>query len=141
MMLGTNLRGAFIFSQEVLPNMMKSGWGRIINIASIGGQWGGINQVHYAASKAGLINLTRSIAKIYSSYGITCNSVSPGLVQTDMASREIGSKEGQEKLKNIPIGRVGTTSEIASAVGFLASDEASYITGQTINLNGGMYFD
>ena len=140
LMLETNLKGPFIVSQEVLPLMIKSNWGRIINVASIGGQWGGINQIHYAASKAGLINLTMSIAKTYSSFGITCNAVSPGLVNTDMASREINSQEGKKKIDNIPIGRIASTLEIASAVGFLASNEAAYITGQTVNINGGMYF-
>ena len=140
LMLRTNLRGPFIFCQEVLPHMAASSWGRIVNISSIGGQWGGINQVHYAASKAGLLNLTMSIAKNYSSLGITCNAVSPGLVKTDMAYREINSKEGKNKIANIPIGRVADTSEIASIVGYLASNDANYITGQTINLNGGMYF-
>ncbi len=139
-MLKTNLRGPFIFCQEVLPHMAASNWGRIVNIASIGGQWGGVNQIHYAASKAGLINLTMSIAKNYSSLGITCNAVSPGLVKTDMAVREIESKEGKDKIANIPIGRVANTSEIASVVGYLASNDANYVTGQTININGGMYF-
>ena len=140
LMLQTNLKGPFIFCQEVLPHKAKANWGRIVNISSIGGQWGGINQVHYAAAKAGLINLSMSIAKTYSSFGITCNAVSPGLVKTDMAQREIKSKEGKDKIANIPIGRVAKTSEIASAVGYLASNDAGYITGQTININGGMYF-
>ena len=137
-MLKTNLRGPFIFCQEVLPYMANANWGRIVNISSIGGQWGGINQVHYAAAKAGLINLSMSIAKNYSSFGITCNAVSPGLVKTDMARREINSKEGKNKIANIPVGRVANTSEISSVVGYLASNDASYITGQTININGGM---
>ena len=139
-MLATNLRGAFSFSHEVIPKMVAKKWGRIINVTSIGGQWGGYNQVHYAASKAGLISLTQSIAKIYSKHHITCNAISPGLVQTDMASNELETKAGREKVKNIPAGRIGTIEEMAAAVGFLASEEASYITGQTINLNGGMYF-
>ena len=139
-MLAVNLRGPFAFSQEVLPGMIKKGWGRIVNIASIGGQWGGYNQVHYAAAKAGLINLTRSIAKIYSGCGITCNAVSPGLVHTDMSDRELASAEGKKKVQDIPAGRIGTVEEIADIVAFLISDRASYITGQTINANGGMYF-
>jgi len=139
-MLAVNLRGPFAFSQEVLLGMIKNRWGRIVNIASIGGQWGGHNQVHYAAAKAGLINFTRSIAKIYSKHGITCNAVSPGLVQTDMSSHELETEVGKEKVKNIPVGRIGTVEEVASAVLYLCSDEASYITGQTINVNGGMYF-
>lgn len=135
-----NLRGPFICCQEALPGMIERKWGRIINITSIGGQWGGFNQVHYAAAKAGLINLTRSIAKIYSREGITCNSVAPGLVSTDMIQNEIKTEAGKKKVKDIPVGRIATPEEIASVVLFLASDAASYITGQTINVNGGMYF-
>jgi NAD(P)-dependent dehydrogenase (short-subunit alcohol dehydrogenase family) len=139
-MMAINLRGPFVLIQEVLPKMMETGWGRILNISSIGGQWGGYNQVHYAAAKAGLINLTRSIAKIYSGYGITSNAIAPGLVATDMTANELSTIAGQEKLNNIPSRRLGTVEEIAAAAIFLASDEASYITGQTINVNGGMYF-
>lgn len=138
--LATNLRGAFSFTQEVLPHMIEKNWGRIINITSIGGQWGGFNQVHYAASKAALINFTQSIAKIYSRYGITSNAIAPGLVATDMTAHELSTTAGQEKLKNIPMGRLGQKDEIASIASFLASNDASYITGQTINANGGMYF-
>jgi len=139
-MLITNLRGAFSFSQEVIPDMVEQSWGRIVNITSIGGQWGGYNQVHYAAAKAGLISLTMSLAKIYSKYGITTNAVAPGLVSTDMSKYELNTKEGKKKAASIPIGRIATAKEIANVVAFLASDEASYITGQTINVNGGMYF-
>ena len=139
-MLAVNLKGPFICIQEVIPSMLERNWGRIINTVSIGGQWGGFNQVHYAAAKAGLINLTRSIAKIYSRYGITSNAVSPGLVNTDMAQAELSTDAGKEKLKNIPIGRIANPEEIANVVAFLASEEASYVTGQTINVNGGMYF-
>lgn len=139
-MLNTNLAGAFKFSQEVLPNMVKKEWGRIINIVSIGGQWGGFNQVHYAAAKAGLISFTMSMAKIYSKFGITTNAVSPGLVSTDMTQRELQSEAGKKKVESIPVGRVGLPEEIAATVAFLSTEEASYITGQTINVNGGMYF-
>jgi NAD(P)-dependent dehydrogenase (short-subunit alcohol dehydrogenase family) len=139
-MLNINLQGAFRVTQEVLPNMIKKQWGRIINITSIGGQWGGFNQVHYAASKAALINFTQSIAKIYSKYGVTSNAISIGLVETDMSQNELQTESGKEKVKNIPIGRLGTKEEIAKIALFLASDDASYITGQTINANGGMYF-
>lgn len=140
MVMAVNLRGAVACAQEVLPDMIKKGWGRIINIASIGGQWGGFNQVHYAASKAGLISLTRSIAKIYSKYGITSNAVSPGIVETEMIKNELKTKTGKEKVRDIPIGRIAAPEEIARVVVFLAGDDASYITGQTINVNGGMYF-
>ena len=139
-MIAVNLRGPFILCQEVIPDMIEQGWGRIINICSVGGQLGGINQVHYAAAKAGLINLTRSIARIYSTYGITSNAVSPGLVDTDMVAEELTTPAGKEKVRSIPIGRIATAEEIANVVVFLASEKASYITGQTINVNGGMYF-
>ena len=139
-MMAVNLRGPFICAQECLPDMIERGWGRIINISSIGGQWGGFNQVHYAASKAGLINLTRSLAKLYSANGVTTNAVAIGLVQTDMSAAELATEAGQKKAKAIPRGRLGTLQDIADAVAFLASDQADYITGQTINLNGGMYF-
>lgn len=139
-MMAVNLRGPFICAQECLPQMIHQGWGRIINITSIGGQWGGFNQVHYAASKAGLINLTRSLAKLYSKHGVTSNAVAVGLVKTDMSAAELETEAGKSKVKAIPRGRVGTLQDIADTVAFLASDQADYITGQTINLNGGMYF-
>lgn len=139
-MMAVNLRGPFILCQEVIPDMIEQGWGRIINICSIGGQWGGINQVHYAAAKAGLINLTKSLACIYSKHGITSNAVSPGLVDTDMITKELTTPAGKEKVSNIPMGRLGLPEDVASTTVFLASDEASYITGQTVNVNGGLYF-
>ena len=139
-MINTNLRGPFICIQETLPYMIDIKWGRIVNIASIGGQWGGVNQIHYASAKAGLIGLTKSIAKTFSASGITTNAISPGLVSTDMSANEISSKEGVEKMKHIPIGRLGLREEIASAADFLVSNDAGYITGQTVNVNGGMYF-
>ncbi|WP_432743833.1 3-oxoacyl-ACP reductase family protein [Methylobacter sp. G7] len=139
-MLNVNLRGAFVCAQEVLPDMLEQSWGRIVNISSIGGQWGGVNQVHYAVSKAGLIGLTRSLAKIYSGKGITTNAVAPGLVATEMSALELNTEAGKEKVKNIPVGRIGYIAEVTSAVVYLVSSDASYITGQTININGGMYF-
>jgi NAD(P)-dependent dehydrogenase (short-subunit alcohol dehydrogenase family) len=139
-MMAVNLRGPFILCQEILPEMVEQSRGRIINICSIGGQWGGVNQVHYAAAKAGLINLTKSLARIYSKNGITSNAVSPGLVDTDMITKELATPTGMDKAKMIPLGRIATPEEIAAVVGFLASEKASYITGQTINVNGGMYF-
>lgn len=139
-MIAVNLKGPFMLCQAVIPEMVRRGWGRIINISSIGGQWGGFNQVHYAGAKAGLINLTRSLARIYSQEGITINAVAPGLIHTEMIAREINSELGKEKVRGIPAGRIGETKEIADVVKFLVSNEAGYITGQTINVNGGMYF-
>ena len=139
-MLETNLRGPFIVAQESLPSMAKNGWGRIVNIVSIGGQWGGVRQVHYAAAKAGLINFTQSLARLYSAQGITSNAVSPGLVDTAMVSKELRSKSGRAKLAAIPAGRIAKPEEVAAAVVFLCSDDAGYITGQTLNVNGGMLF-
>lgn len=137
-MLAVNLRGAFIVAQESLPAMQTKNWGRIINITSIGGQWGGMRQVHYAAAKAGLINLTHSLARLYSAHGITANAISPGLVATDMIRQELKSKSGQQKIAQIPAGRIAKPQEIAAAIVYLASDAASYVTGQTLNINGGM---
>jgi NAD(P)-dependent dehydrogenase (short-subunit alcohol dehydrogenase family) len=139
-MLAVNLRGPFACAQEVMPDMLKQGWGRIVNISSVGGQWGGMLQVHYACAKAGLNNLTRSLAKLYSAHGVTANTVAPGLVATPMIANELDTPAGREKVRNIPAGRIATPEEVASVVAFLASDEAAYITGQTINVNGGMYF-
>ncbi len=139
-MLAVNLRGPFACVQEVLPQMQVRGFGRIINITSIGGQWGGFNQVHYAASKAALINFTRSIAKIYSKDGITSNAVAPGLVATDMSACELDTEAGAEKVLAIPAGRIASVDEVSAAVVFLAGKDAGYITGQTINVNGGMLF-
>lgn len=138
-MMRVNLRGPFILCQEIIQDMMEQSWGRIVNIASIGGQWGGYNQVHYAAAKAGLINLNKSLAKIYSKHGITINTVSPGLVSTDMTKRDLKIDISKRYFEGIPIGRIATTEEVANVVAFLCSDGASYITGQNINVNGGMY--
>ncbi|NTV02686.1 MAG: 3-oxoacyl-ACP reductase FabG [Chlorobiaceae bacterium] len=139
-MLAANLRGPFACIQEVLPGMMDRRWGRVVNIVSIGGQWGGVNQIHYASAKAGLIGLTRSVSKTFSGFGITCNAVSPGLVETDMTKNELSSPQGQEKIRTIPAGRIGFAAEVAAAVVFLVMPGSDYITGQTINVNGGMYF-
>ncbi len=139
-MLAINLRGSFLFSQQCVKSMVERSWGRIINITSIGGQWGGVNQVHYAASKAALINLTKSLARLYSSYGVTTNAIAVGLVQSDMSKNELRTASGIAKVKSIPCGRIGKVEDVSKVVAFLASDSASYITGQTLNVNGGMFF-
>jgi NAD(P)-dependent dehydrogenase (short-subunit alcohol dehydrogenase family) len=137
-MLAVNLRGAFIVAQETLPSMLARRWGRIINITSIGGQWGGLRQVHYAAAKAGLINFTHSLAKLYSGVGVTANAIAPGLVATGMIAKELKSKAGKRKAAQIPVGRISTPDEIAAGVVYLASDAAGTITGHTLNINGGL---
>lgn len=138
--MNVNLRGAFACCQAALPSMVAQQYGRIINVASIGGQIGGINQVHYAASKAGLISLTRSLARIYGRDQITVNAIAPGLVETDMTTHELQTEAGREKVRQIPLGRTAHYDEMNKAVRFLASQDASYITGQTLNVNGGVYF-
>ncbi|MDH0447858.1 SDR family NAD(P)-dependent oxidoreductase [Shewanella sp. GD04112] len=139
-MLSINLQGPFIAVQEALQGMRQQQWGRVINITSIGGQWGGFNQVHYAASKAALINFTQSIAKIYSREGIASMAVAIGLVATEMSARELATEAGKEKVKNIPAGRLAYANEVAKQVLHLCQEESFYLTGQTINMNGGMYF-
>lgn len=134
----TNLMGTFMCSQEALPLMQRQGYGRIINIASSGGQLGGTLAVHYSASKAGVICLTKSFARI-GAPNILVNCISPGLIDTDMTQEEIFSLEGMEKIRQIPLGRPGLAEEVAGVAVFLASDQSSYITGQTINVNGGLY--
>jgi NAD(P)-dependent dehydrogenase (short-subunit alcohol dehydrogenase family) len=133
----TNFMSAVRCTRLALPSMVEKGFGRIINIASIGGQWGGFHQIHYAATKAALINLTKSIAKVYSSEGICCNAVAPGLIDTDMIIKEVKNIVDTTH-KGIPVGRVGSVQEVSALVGFLCGSESSYITGQTYNVNGGM---
>lgn len=140
-MFEVDLRGAFFCSQEAVKYMQKNKSGRIINISSIGGQWGGNLAVHYSAAKAGVISLTRSLARIYSKDNILTNCITPSLVLTDMSKNEMKTEAGKEKLKNIPLGRAASPKEIADIAIFLASDMASYITGQTINANGGVFFN
>lgn len=139
-MLNTNLRGPFLLAQACIPAMQQHGFGRIINIGSIGGQWGGFNQVHYAAAKAGLINLSQSIAKIYSRDGIRANTIAIGLVATEMTEHELNTEAGKQKAAAIPVGRLGKVEDIASIALFLASQDSDYLSGQTLNANGGMYF-
>jgi len=138
-MLAVNLKGAFICAQEILPIIEEKG-GSIVNIASSGGQLDGTLAVHYAASKAGIISLTKSLARLGAAKAVRINCVSPGLIETEMTREEIASVIGQAKINSqIPLQRVGRPEEIAATVAFLMSDSASYITGQTVNVNGGLY--
>jgi 3-oxoacyl-[acyl-carrier protein] reductase len=136
--LTTNLTGAFIATQQVLLSMMRERWGRIIYITSVVGEAGNPGQANYAAAKAGLIGLTKSLAQEMASRNITVNAVAPGFIETDMT--QVLSPELKEKiLAAIPLKRLGTPADVAAAVKFLASDEAAYITGHVLNVNGGMY--
>jgi 3-oxoacyl-[acyl-carrier protein] reductase len=133
----TNLTSAYLCTQQVTSSMLRQRWGRIINIASVFGQMGQAGQANYAASKAGLIGLTMAIARELASRSITCNAVAPGFIDTAMTEVLSGEfKDGA--LKMIPLGRTGTPEEVGHAVAFLASEEASYITGHVLNVNGGL---
>jgi len=136
--LATNLTATFESCRCVLRTMVKQRSGRIINISSVVGQSGNPGQANYAASKAGMVGLSKSLAREVASRGITVNVVAPGMIDTDMTS-SLPEAGRQAMLGQIPMGRLGTPEEIASAVHFLASDEASYITGQVVAVNGGMY--
>ena len=135
--LTTNLTSAYLCIQQVIGSMLKQRWGRIINITSVFGQTGQAGQANYAASKAGLIGLTMAMAREVASRNITCNAVAPGFIETSMTA-VLSDEFRQNALKQIPLGRVGTPEDVANAVCFLASDEASYITGHVLNVNGGM---
>jgi 3-oxoacyl-[acyl-carrier protein] reductase len=135
--LNTNLKGAFNFIQAVMRPMIKQRSGRIINISSIAGLIGNAGQANYAASKAGLIGLTKTLARELASRGITVNAVAPGLIETDMTT-VLSEEIRQNILKNVPLGRLGEPEDIAGAVAYLASAEAKYITGQVLTVDGGM---
>ncbi len=139
-MLAVCLKGPFICSQEVFPYFKEQRRGKIINIASMGGQFGGPKAPHYSAAKAGLICFTKSLARLMAEYRINVNCISPGFIQTDMSAREISQLGGLEAVgQNIPLGRIGEPTDIGAAAVFLASEDSAYITGQTINVNGGLY--
>ena len=135
--LNTNLTSAYLCIQQVMSSMLRQRWGRIINLTSIFGQTGQAGQANYAASKAGLIGLTMAIAREVGSRNITCNAVAPGFIETAMTSG-LGDDFKQNALKMIPLARIGQPEDVANAVAFLASEEASYITGHVLNVNGGM---
>lgn len=136
--LKTNLEGAYHCIQKVLPFMVKQRYGRIVNIASVVAQTGNAGQANYIASKAGLIGLTKAVAAEVGSRNITVNAVSPGFIDTAMTEK-LSEAIKQKILSVIPLGRTGTDRDVACAVRFLASDEAAYITGHCLNVNGGMY--
>ncbi|WP_243294196.1 3-oxoacyl-[acyl-carrier-protein] reductase [Geothrix mesophila] len=135
--IDTNLKGAWTAIQAATKPMMKQRWGRIINIASVVGQMGNPGQANYVAAKAGLIGLTKSVARELASRNVTANAVTPGYIETAMTAG-LPDDVKAEFTKQIPLGRMGTADDIAASVAFLASDEAGYITGQVLSVNGGM---
>ena len=136
--INTNLTSVFRMSKAVLRGMMKARFGRIINISSVVGSTGNAGQTNYAASKAGILGFTKSMAQEVGSRGITVNTVAPGFIDTDM-TREVSDELKQGLLSGIPLARLGEAEEVANAVAFLASDSASYITGETLHVNGGLF--
>ncbi|RLE15485.1 3-oxoacyl-[acyl-carrier-protein] reductase [Candidatus Aerophobetes bacterium] len=133
-----NLKGAFNCIKAVSPFMLRRRKGRIINISSIIALRGNAGQSNYAASKAGLIGLTKSLAREFATRGITVNAIAPGFIQTKMTEKLIEKGQAQTLISQIPLGRVGTPEEVASLVTYLASEEASYITGEVIRIDGGL---
>ncbi|MGE5568251.1 MAG: 3-oxoacyl-[acyl-carrier-protein] reductase [Rhodospirillales bacterium] len=138
LVLSINLTGAFLASQQVIPSMMKARWGRIINIASVVGQSGNPGQANYVASKAGIIGLTKTLAQELGSRNITVNAIAPGFIETDMTAK-LTEEQRAGMLAKVPLKRGGQPEDIANAVKFLASDDAAYITGHVLAVNGGMY--
>jgi 3-oxoacyl-[acyl-carrier protein] reductase len=136
--LTVNLTGAFICLQQAAKIMMKQRRGRIVNISSVSGQAGSVGQANYCASKAGLIGLTKAAAVELASRGITVNAVAPGFIETDM-TKDLPQELQDKYLERIPLGSLGTAQDIAAAVVYLASDQAAYVTGQVLGVNGGMY--
>ena len=136
--IATNLTGTFLITQAVLSSMMKSRWGRIISISSVVGETGQAGQANYAASKAGLIGFTKSVAREMASRNVTANVVAPGMIETAMTA-VLDEKQKAMMMQIIPLGRAGTDQDIANAVAFLASEKAGYITGHTLDVNGGMH--
>ena len=134
----TNLAGTFRLCKSVLRSMIKARWGRIVNVGSVVGRMGNPGQTNYAASKAGIEGFTRALAQEVGSRGITANCVAPGFIDTDMTAA-LGDEQVENLAATIPLGRIGSPRDVASAVSFLVSEDAGYITGETLNVNGGLY--
>jgi 3-oxoacyl-[acyl-carrier protein] reductase len=136
----TNLKPVFLLSRAVLRGMMKARYGRIVNITSVVGHTGNPGQANYAAAKAGMVGFGKSLAREVGSRNITVNSVAPGFIETDM-TRSLGEEQVKKLVDNVPLGRLGRVEDVAQAVLFLCSPNASYITGSTLHVNGGMFMD
>jgi 3-oxoacyl-[acyl-carrier protein] reductase len=136
--LATNLTGVFLLTQAVVKSMVRKRYGRIVNVTSVVGLMGNAGQANYAASKAGLVGLTKSVARELASRNITCNAVAPGFIATAMTEKMTDAAK-QALATQIPLERLGSPDDVAAAAAFLASDEASYITGTVVNVSGGLY--
>ncbi|WP_417457300.1 SDR family NAD(P)-dependent oxidoreductase [Kordiimonas sp.] len=138
-MFDTNLKAPFFLVQALAPHFIERGEGSIINMSSVGGQFGGPKAPHYAASKGALLTLTKSLCRLLSPHGVRVNALAPGFIETDMMKHMATKTDRQAMIDQVPIGRIGTPEDVAHAAVFLASDAASFITGQVINVNGGQY--
>ncbi|MCJ9430323.1 SDR family NAD(P)-dependent oxidoreductase [Kordiimonas marina] len=138
--MAVNLKGPFVVTQEALPFLRKSPAGSVIQMGSVSGQYGGPRTAHYAASKAGLISLSQVIARFLAPDNIRSNTLAAGLVASEMAAGAMSNPAVKAAAESVLLKRMGTTAEIAEAAVFLASDRSSYVTGQTLNVNGGLYF-
>ncbi len=136
--LATNLTGVFLLTQAIVKGMVRKRYGRIVNVTSVVGLMGNAGQANYAASKAGLIGLTKSVARELASRNVTCNAVAPGFIATAMTEKMTDAARAALSTQ-IPLERLGTPEDVAAAVAYLASDEASYVTGTVVNVSGGLY--
>lgn len=139
-MININLKGTFICTQVVLPDMLAAGWGRVVNVSSSSTQNGAGKMSHYVASKGGMIGFTKALAREYADQGITFNNVPPGFIDTPLARSTLSPENMEAQIQASPMKRIGQPADIAAACAFLASDDAAYITGHTLSVNGGRYF-
>lgn len=135
--ISTNLTGVFLLTQAIVKSMVRKRYGRIVNVSSVVGMMGNAGQANYAASKAGLIGLTKSVARELASRNVTCNAVAPGFIATAMTEK-LPEEARQSLSSQIPLGRLGLPADVASAVAYLASEDAAYVTGHVLNVSGGM---
>lgn len=138
--LAVNLKGPFVVTQVFWPMLLAANGASIVHIGSVSGQYGGPRTAHYAASKAGLISLAQVIARFGAKYGVRSNTLAAGLISSEMAAAALNNPAVAAAASNIPLGRMGQPQEVAAACVFLASDASSYVTGQELNVNGGLYF-
>lgn len=138
-----NVLGTFLMTQAFLPSMIDEGWGRIVNISSVSAKRGGgiFGGVHYSASKGAVLGFTRAIAREFAKFGVLCNAVCPGLIDTDITGPNLSQERREQLEREIPVGRMGRADEVANVVAFLCSEQASYVTGEVMDINGGSHID